>query len=374
MDETACWLALQRAPGLGARTVLRLLEQFSSPCDLVGSTLDGIPSLGVRPETRAYLQSPNWSAIEPELEWLSQLENHLVTWTDPAYPRLLRETADPPLLLFLRGKREVLAGVHLAIVGSRHPTPGGAQTAFEFARHLAAMGLTIISGLAVGIDGAGHRGALAGGGVTLGVVGTGLDRVYPAQHRDLAHQIVERGALISEYALGTPPRAGNFPKRNRIIAGISVGTLVVEAARDSGSLITARLAVEAGREVFAIPGSIHNPLARGCHALIRQGAKLVETAQDVLEELSPLADSLRVPVATGGGAGPTNQREDELGADYQQLLAWMGYDPVSVDELVQRGGLTAEAVSSMLLVLELRGRVTSLAGGLYSQVSKGDMK
>ena len=374
MDETACWLALQRAPGLGARTVLRLLERFSSPCDLIGSTLDGIPSLGVRPETRAYLQSPDWSAIEPELEWLSQLENHLVTWTDPAYPRLLRETADPPLLLFLRGKREVLAGVHLAMVGSRHPTPGGAQTAFDFARHLAAMGLTIISGLALGIDGAGHRGALAGGGVTLGVVGTGLDRVYPAQHRDLAHQIVERGALISEYALGTPPRAGNFPKRNRIIAGISVGTLVVEAARDSGSLITARLAVEAGREVFAIPGSIHNPLARGCHALIRQGAKLVETAQDVLEELSPLADSLRAPVGTGGGAEPTNQREDEPDADYQQLLAWIGYDPVSVDELVQRSGLTAEAVSSMLLVLELRGRVTSLAGGLYSQVSKGDMK
>ncbi len=374
MDETACWLALQRAPGLGARTVLRLLERFSSPCDLIGSTLDGIPSLGVRPETRAYLESPDWSAIEPELEWLSQLENHLVTWTDPTYPRLLRETADPPLLLFLRGKREVLAGVHLAMVGSRHPTPGGAQTAFDFARHLAAMGLTIISGLALGIDGAGHRGALAGGGVTLGVVGTGLDRVYPAQHRDLAHQIVERGALISEYALGTPPRAGNFPKRNRIIAGISVGTLVVEAARDSGSLITARLAVEAGREVFAIPGSIHNPLARGCHALIRQGAKLVETAQDVLEELSPLADSLRAPVGTGGGAEPTNQREDEPDADYQQLLAWIGYDPVSVDELVQRSGLTAEAVSSMLLVLELRGRVTSLAGGLYSQVSKGDMK
>ncbi|MDJ0864242.1 MAG: DNA-processing protein DprA [Gammaproteobacteria bacterium] len=371
MQEAAFWLALQRAPGLSARDVRRLLERFPEPSDLVAAVCEGAPALGIAADAIAYLRSSDWAAIEPELGWLEGRAHHLVTLADPRFPRLLRETSDPPLVLFVHGDPAVLGACQLAMVGSRHPTPGGVQTAFDFAEHLADTGLTITSGLAQGIDGASHRGALRGGGSTLAVVGTGLDLVYPARHRKLAEQIVERGAVVSEYPLGTPPRAGNFPQRNRIIAGLSVGTLVVEAAQNSGSLITARLAGEAGREVFAVPGSIHNPTARGCHSLIRQGAKLVERAQDILEELPALAGALQASPGTAdtlpeAPAGPAG-----LDADYQRLLGCMGYDPVSVDTLVERSGLTAEAVSSMLLMLELRGCVSSLAGGLYTQVSRG---
>ncbi len=371
MDDADYWLALQRAPGLGARSIVRLLEHFPQPREVFAAARDGRPDLGIGPEALAYLRSPDWAAIEADREWLSVPSHHLVTLTDPRYPPLLAETGDPPLLLFVHGRVELLAGPQLAIVGSRHPTPGGARSAFEFANYLAGAGLTITSGLAQGIDGASHRGALEGGGPTVAVVGTGLDRVYPARHRELAQRIVEHGALVSEYPLGTPPRAGHFPQRNRVIAGLSVGALVVEAASNSGSLITARLAAEAGREVFAIPGSIHNPLARGCHRLIRQGAKLVERAEDVLEELPWL------PVGQGGAraAAPApdglRPAEGDLDADYRRLLDCMGYDPVSVDALVERSGLTAEAVSSMLLLLELRGCVSALSGGLYTQVSRG---
>jgi DNA processing protein len=251
------------------------------------------------------------------------------------------------------------------MVGSRNPTTGGERTARDFARHLAGCGLAITSGLAVGVDAAAHQGALEAGGITLAVTGTGLDRVYPARHRELAHRIAERGALVSEFPPGTPPLAGNFPRRNRIISGLSVGTLVVEAALKSGSLITARLAVEQGREVFAIPGSIHNPLARGCHALIRQGAKLVETADDIAEELAALLGGLSLePVVDAGHADEgCHSLEDP---EYQRLLQAMGHDPVSVDQLVARTGFTAETVSSMLLLLELQGHVSSSPGGFFT--------
>ena len=373
MDDAAFWLALQRAPGLGARAVLRLLDRFPQPSDIFAAAREGVPALGIPPDTLAYLRSPDWQAIEPELEWLAASGHHLITFAAPSYPRLLAEIGDPPLLLFVHGQPQLLAAPQLAMVGSRHPTPGGAQTAFDFAEHLARVGLVITSGLAQGIDAASHRGALHSGGPTLAVVGTGMDRVYPARHRDLARRIAEQGAVVSEFPLGTPPRAGNFPRRNRIIAGLSVGTLVVEAARNSGSLITARLAVEAGREVFAIPGSIHNPLARGCHGLIRQGAKLVEKARDVLEELTALTlDPAWTGTVPDGGLDAARDPGSELDAEYRQLLDCMGYDPVSVDALVERSGLTAEAVSSMLLLLELRGCVSSLTGGLYARVSRGN--
>ncbi|NHZ69869.1 MAG: DNA-protecting protein DprA, partial [Thermotogales bacterium] len=294
----------------------------------------------------------------------------LLTCLDPGYPALLKEIPDPPALLFVHGDPDYLNQPQLAVVGSRNPSHDGAALAREFSAHLASSGLTITSGLATGIDGAAHQGALQAGGGTVAVTGTGLDRVYPAKHRQLAHQIAENGALVSEFPPGTLPLPENFPRRNRIISGLSLGTLVVEAALRSGSLITAHAALEQGREVFAIPGSIHNPLARGCHALIREGAKLVETGDHILEELASLVtlclsqanDGVTPKSAAGISENPAN-----LDAEYFNLLDLMGYEPVSVDQLVQRSGLTPEQVSSMLLLLELENHVNSSPGGRYSR-------
>lgn len=373
MDDAAYWLALKRAPGLRGQVLERLLEAFPEPRELFEAAGRGALPSGLDAATIAYLRSPDWAALEPDLDWLGCAGHHLITLGDPRFPSLLREIGDPPLFLFASGNPRVLSYPQLAMVGSRHPTPGGVETAYGFAEHLAASGLTITSGLALGIDGASHRGALAGGGTTIGVVGTGLDRVYPSRHRDLAHQVVQNGVMVSEYPLGTPPRAGHFPRRNRIIAGLSLGTLVVEAARNSGALITARLAAEQGREVFAIPGSIHNPLARGCHGLIREGAKLVETAQDITEELPETIPAAGPALASDGSepAQAPGAADEALDADYHRLLDAMGFDPISVDMLVERSGLTAEVVSSMLLLLELRGHVAPFAGGFYTRVSRG---
>jgi DNA processing protein len=282
---------------------------------------------------------------------------------------LLRQIPYPPPLLFVHGDPDCLRAPQLAIVGTRNPTPPGRETAHRFAAHLAGAGLAITSGLALGIDAAAHQGALSGDGRTIAVMGTSLERVYPAKNRDLAHAIAERGALVSELPIGTPAAAENFPRRNRLISGLALGVLVVEAAARSGSLITARAALDQGREVFAIPGSIHNPLAKGCHALIRQGmAKLVETADDILEELGSLAaagaeKSTLSTVAPSAGAAP-----DWLDDDYRQLLAAIGDGPAGVDLLVERCGLTAEVVSSMLLILELEGYVAAVPGGLYCRL------
>ena len=305
------------------------------------------------------------TAFETELAWLSETGHHLVTWADTDYPPLLREIPDPPVVLYVIGDRQSLSRPQFAIVGSRNPTPMGRENAQAFAKTLAGAGLTITSGLALGIDGAAHRGALEAGGMTIAVAGTGLDRVYPARHRDLAHEVVQHGALVSEFPLGTPPKPENFPVRNRIISGLSLGTLVVEAALQSGSLITARLATEQGREVFAIPGSIHSPQARGCHALIRQGAKLVETAQDILEELGPLA---QLVCESRPEEKETTPREISL--PMAKLLEYIGYDPVSVDTLIDRSGLTADAVSSMLLQMELQGLVMPSPGGKVQRITR----
>ena len=289
---------------------------------------------------------------------------------DAAYPPLLKETAGAPSRLNVMGEPTALCLPQLAIVGSRQATPGGCETAFRFARHLAAAGFCITSGLALGIDAAAHRGALAANGQTIAVLACGLDRIYPARHSELAAQIARSGALVSEFDAGTPPTRERFPQRNRIISGLSIGTVVVEAGRRSGALITARYAGEQGREVFAVPGSIHNPTARGCHRLIRAGATLVESATDIVEQLpgllAGLAESVEQNMA--GREGAMTKRNKPAFAD---LLTVMGWDPVSVDTIVARSGLTPEEVSSMLLILELEGCVEPLTGGKYQQREEG---
>ena len=364
-DEQASlrpWLVLHRAPGLGPATFHSLIARFGTPGNILSVGTAALKAAGLSQETVAALQQPDEMAIEADLAWIEQPQAHVLTLGDPGYPSRLREISDAPLLLYVYGDPDCLALPQLAMVGTRSPTPAGRETAQEFARHLAGVGLTITSGLALGIDAASHRGALAAGGYSVAVVGTGLDRVYPARHRELAHQIAEQGALVSEFSPGMPPLAANFPRRNRIISGLAVGTLVVEAARQSGSLITARLALEQGREVFAVPGSIHNPQARGCHQLLRQGAKLVETAQDVLEELGSLVSYEPVADLQTG-----TENASELDAEYLKVLECIGHEPTTVDTVVERSGLTADAVCSMLLVLELQGFVAATNGGHYCQ-------
>lgn len=341
----------------------RLLEQFESAAAVFAADRVALRSLELPDAALDYLARPDWRGVDEDLAWLERPGNHLLRLDDSRYPLLLRQIPYPPPLLFVHGDPDCLRLPQLAIVGSRNPTPLGRETAQRFAAHLAECGLLITSGLALGIDAAAHQGALTRGR-TIAVMGTSLDRVYPAQHRNLAHAIAERGALVSEFSIGTSPAAGNFPQRNRLISGLALGVLVVEAAAQSGSLITARLANEQGREVFAIPGSIHNPLAKGCHALIRQGAKLVETAEDILEELGALAATTRETAS----APPATVPPAALDQEYRQLLAAMGDEPVGIDLLVDRCGLTAEAVSSMLLILELEGYVAAIPGGLYGRL------
>lgn len=366
-EDLRAWLQLLRTPGVGSHTFLRLLETCGSPQEVVRLPRRDLEALGLKAPSLEFLSSQDWSRVDQDLLWLEQPGNHLLNLHSSAYPGLLREIADPPPLLFVHGQPAVLSNPQLAIVGTRNPSPSGAETARGFARYLAGAGLTVTSGLALGIDGSAHEGSLETG-LTIAVTGTGLDRVYPARNRDLAHRIAEQGALVSEFPPGTPPAPENFPRRNRIISGLSLGTLIVEAALRSGSLITARLAAEQGREVFAIPGSIHNPLARGCHSLIRQGAKLVETAADILEELGPLLEGLASTAETSPAQPMSTYRLPDT--EYQQLLDQIGFDPVPIDMLIQRTGLTADAVSSMLLLLELEGHVTSLTGGRYCRTAK----
>ena len=300
------------------------------------------------------------TAIATHLAWAREPGNHIITLADHEYPRALLTIADPPVLLFARGRIELLQRDALAIVGARSATPQGLANAAAFAKCLSGAGLTVVSGLALGIDAAAHEGALHGDASTVAVIGTGPDRIYPARNEKLARRIAEQGLIISEFPLGTQARRHNFPRRNRLIAGLARGVLVVEAATDSGSLITARLAGEQGREVFAIPGSIHSPLARGCHRLIREGAKLVEAASDILEELQ-------------WESRPSTQREPEpaddeqLAPDQRRLLQALGHDPVDSDTLLQRSGLTAESLSAILLTMELEGRVARLPGGKFQR-------
>jgi DNA processing protein len=365
-NDITDWLILYHAPGVGAVTLLRLIDQFGDAWEVLHASSGHLQAAGLSPEAVAYLRQPDRKQIDRDLAWLDQPRNRLINCRVPEYPPLLLQIPDSPPLLYIHGNVDILSSLQLSMVGSRNPTVSGRRTASEFAGCLALAGLTITSGLALGIDAASHIGALEAGKPTIAVMGTGLDRVYPASHRDLAHRIAEHGALVSEFPTGTPPRPVNFPRRNRIISGLSLGTLVVEAATRSGSLISARCAAEQGREVFAIPGSIHNPLSRGCHALIRQGAKLVETAQDILDELGCLAAATIVTARPSDSASA--EQSPKLAVDYMQLLDSMGYSYTTVDSLVETSGLTPAVVSSMLLQLELKGFIASSPGGLYNRL------
>lgn len=300
------------------------------------------------------------------LDWLESDQHAILTPDSADYPELLSQIPNPPPHLYVRGDVAALSHPALAIVGSRNPTSGGERNAFEFARHLGRCGFAIVSGLALGIDSAAHRGALAAGAPTVAFLGHGIDHVYPKRNRELADAIAAGGALVSEFPLGMAPRREFFPQRNRLISGVALGTIVVEAARQSGSLITARLAAEQGREVFALPGSIHNPLARGCHRLIRDGAKLVESAEDILSELGAIAGHV---LDTARAMPDTSHAAGEEDAEYVKLTQHLGHDPVSIDDLAERSGLTIGEVSSMLLILELDGKVEKLSGGRYALLS-----
>lgn len=376
-DELAGWLRLALTPGVGDGTARRLLAAFGLPDAILAQPQAALEQVCSPTQAKALTALPPdfEGALARTWQWLREADGTpvgraIVTLGDTAYPADLLQTADPPLMLYVMGRSPDaltdLAPHAMAIVGSRNPTPQGAVDARLFARSLAGSGFTVVSGLALGIDGAAHDGALDGAApalelATVAVVGTGLDRVYPARHRELAHRIAQRGLIVSEFPLGTPPLNQNFPKRNRLIAAMSRGTLVVEAALASGSLITARLAVEQGKEVFAIPGSIHSPQSRGCHALIRQGAKLVESVQDIFEELQPSS-------ALHDSASATTGDED---AEPHGLLTQMGHDPVSLDALGARTGQSAADLQVALLELELDGQVARLPGGLFQRMARG---
>jgi DNA processing protein len=367
--DLAAWVRLTSIPGIGGESQRHLLKAFGLPAAIFAAGGPALRSV-IGAELAERLASHDASAgIETALAWAAEPGNRIVTLADPAYPQALLATADPPALLYAKGRVELLNRPALAIVGSRNATKQGEANAEAFAATLAAAGLAVVSGLALGIDAAAHRGALrapAARGATIAFIGTGADRIYPAKNEALSREIAEHGCIVSEFPLGTAALPGNFPRRNRLIAGISLGCLVVEAAEKSGSLITARLAADAGREVFAIPGSIHSPLAKGCHQLIRQGAKLVEKAEDILEELR------WQPVAGAKAARPAfDAGPESVAAGDSVLLGHLDDAPVSLDALAARSGLTPADLLAMLLSLELEGRVAQLPGGLYQRVSRG---
>ena len=348
---------------MGCRTFLHLLDSHT-PAQLFAESSSSLSALGLRSDSVSAIKNPDWSLIDYDLRWLELPNNSVLTLNDPHYPLLLKEISDPPPLLFVRGNPEILALPACAIVGSRNPSTSGLDIAFNFAKTLSQCGLTIISGLALGIDAASHQGALKANGYTIAVAGTGLDRVYPARNKDLATEIVKTGAMISEFPPGTTARANHFPRRNRIISGLCLGLLVVEAAKQSGSLITARMALEQNREVFAIPGSIYNPLSRGCNALIREGAKLVETTQDILDELSQY-NQRHAYVDTDISPTPM---QSTLDLEQQTLLNLVMFSPTSIDTLVENANESVEVISSMLLILELQGYLEASPGGCYSRI------
>ena len=361
--ELADWLRLTLAPGVGGGRQRQLLSAYGLPGNILSADRGALERLVGAKAAYGLLEHDSSKQIEDAFAWLDEGGNHIVTLADPAYPASLLEMADPPTLLYVKGRIELLSAPSIAMVGARSATAQGLADARAFAAALSAAGLCVVSGLAIGIDAAAHEGGLKAEGATVAVIGTGADRIYPARNAALARRIAAEGAVVSEYPLGAQPLQHHFPRRNRLIAGLSRGVLVVEAAIGSGSLITARLAAEQGREVFAIPGSIHSPLSKGCHRLIRDGAKLVETAEDVLEELCwPHRETPQ------GGADATVDRGGDDAPDAARLLAALGHDPVTLDTLLQRSGLTPETLSAMLLTMELDGRVSRLPGGRFQRL------
>ena len=370
-DELAAWLRLALTPGVGNASARRLLAAFGLPDAVFRQTTAALQQVVGPLQAQALQGEPEGfpDQLEATLKWLQATGDDgaprsLLTLADPSYPAGLLQIEDPPLMLYLMGQVPLEWPTGIAVVGSRNPTAQGQANARQFGRAFAQAGWTVVSGLALGVDGGAHEGALDGCApgqlATIAVVGTGLDRVYPPQNLALAHRIAEHGLLLSEYPIGTPPLAANFPRRNRLIAALGQGTLVVEAAMQSGSLITARLAAEQGKDVFAIPGSIHSTQSRGCHLLLKQGAKLVESAQDVLEELDPQrAKRSAVPADHAGGLA-------EVPDD--AVLSALGFDPASLDALVARTGIAPSQLQARLLELELLGQVARLPGGLFQRI------
>jgi DNA processing protein len=352
--ELAAWIALGQVSGLGGKGQRQLLQAFGSPSAIFAASSSSLAQYVKPAIAQAIGRGIDEAVLVTLANWLDDPNNGIVTLADADYPRSLLNIPDPPLLLYIKGRRALLNAPALAIVGSRNATPQGLSNAESFAQALSSAGICIVSGMAHGIDAAAHRGGLLDRGSSIAVIGTGLDKVYPAANRELAHLLASQGLLVSEFALGTPPLAANFPRRNRIISGLSMGCLIVEASLQSGSLITARLASEQGRDVFAIPGSIHSPQARGCHHLIKQGAKLVECAQDILDELVGLST-------------PAPDEQTSI-PESHPLYSYLGFDPVDLDTLSLRSGLTIEALSAILLQLELEGRVSTLPGGFYQRL------
>lgn len=348
----ASWIVLSQIPGLGNEGLRRLLQAFGSPDSVLRASVPSLSKFVKLTVANAIVDGIDESELAPIATWLDDPLNCILTIADAEYPQHLLNTADPPLLLYVKGRVDLLNAQSLAVVGSRNATAQGIRNAESFSKSASDAGLCIVSGMAHGIDAAAHLGGLHGIGSSIAVVGTGLDKVYPASNRELAHRLAQNGTIISEFPLGTPPLAANFPRRNRIISGLSLGCLVVEASLQSGSLITARMALEQGREVFAIPGSIHSPQSKGCHALIKQGAKLVESAQDILEELGYRFTA----------ASPNTAPE-------HPLFMHLGFDPLDLESLAQRSGLTIAELSAILLQLELDGYIASLPGGLYQRIT-----
>ncbi|MGE5526483.1 MAG: DNA-processing protein DprA [Rhodospirillaceae bacterium] len=350
--DAESWLRLTLVPGVSEDAVRRLLVAHGSPQAVLDASVADLRATVPATLAKAIRTGAPPERVDAALRWLAEDNNHLVTLGDEVYPLSFLELSDPPPLLYVKGRSELLTRRGIAVVGSRNATPQGMETARSFARALSDAGLVVVSGLALGIDAAAHEGALEGRASTIAIVGTGLDIVYPARNRELAHKVARDGALVSEFALGTPALAANFPRRNRLISGMAKGCLVVEAALSSGSLITARLANEQGKDVFAIPGSIHSALSKGCHVLIKQGAKLIDSVQDILEELH-----------VDGGAPTTEGSSSEA----HPLLALMGYDPCDVDTLAARSGLDAAEIAALMTRFELEGHIAAMPGGRYQR-------
>ena len=381
-NRQQAWLRIIRAPGLGGARGIEIIDHFGGAEALLRAGHSEWRKAGIRQETATALSRPDEAAIEADQAWLQTPHRHLIPYSDDAYPALLKSIPSPPVALFAEGNADLLWQPQLGIIGSRNPTAGGCENARDFSRTLAAQGLTITSGMAAGIDSEAHRGALDAGGNTIAVVGTGPDRVYPARGARLAEEIRARGLIVSELPPGTPAQASHFPSRNRIISGLSLGVLVIEAALRSGTLITARHAAEQGREVFALPGSIHNPLARGCHRLIREGVRLAETTEDILSDIAmaaggpPGAGSAQISrrtrrMRTKPLSCPASIPNSETDPDYLALWHCLAYDPRPVDRLIEQSGLTAQAVSAMLLMLELKGMAEAHRGGSWSRKKRG---
>ena len=361
---------------------MRLMEQLGGSGQLAAASRGDLKQAGLQEEAIHAILHPDLPLLEKDLKWLSEPTHDLLTWENEQFPALLRNIPSPPAALFVDGDPDILWHPQVAVIGSRNPTAGGKDNARDFAGELTRRGMTVTSGLAAGIDSISHAAALDSGGTTVAVMGTGLDRIYPASSKNLAERIRAKGVLVSEFALGTGAKRSNFPSRNRIISGLSLGVLVIEAGLRSGTLITARMAGNQGRDVFALPGSIHNPMAKGCHRLIRDGARLIESAEEIMQELAPMAGQLAAELQNQIESGEAasmplpleNKPEDpqvEQDPDYQVLWSCLGFDPKPIDTIIEQSGLTARAVSAMLLLLELRGKVEAHRGGAYSRKTRG---